>query len=103
MTEQAKPRLRAEQRWIVDRNRAVRLIREFTDRAGGFHARAAALRGYGLSRHGDIKRASVEAAHLRKEVQAVHGEFRKAVHGQPKHTRIDDLDMTFRRLIALLS
>ena len=99
------PRRRRPPQELAARQQAVAIIRPFLPRFEDWNHRAARASASILSHvttEPEKKRHRDDLAQLRGEVEAAYDEFQSAVAGQPPHSRIDDVDAAFERLLSVL-
>lgn len=89
----------------VAKRQAALIIGPFLKRFEGWNQRAARTGAFILS-HATSQSEKVrhrdDLAALREEVETAYGEFRTAVSDQPRHSRIDDVDAAFGRMLSVL-
>ncbi|WP_156384514.1 hypothetical protein [Devosia sp. Root413D1] len=99
-------RHRASQLSVLARRQANETLRPFIGALQSWHVKAARLRaiaGSFYSSNEDKALARLESGALLAEVRRRHTELHAAMKGQPSHSRLDDVDAAFRRLIDQLS
>lgn len=99
------PRRRRPSQELAVRRQALQTIRPFLDRFEDWNHRAARASAAILS-HVTTEPEKVthrdELARLRAEVEAAHAQFLTTIAGHPPHSRIDDVDAAFERLLSAL-
>lgn len=99
------PRRRRPPEELAARRQATQIIRPFLSRFEDWNHRAARASASILSHvttEPEKARHRDDLAQLRSEVEAAYDEFQSAVAGQPPHSRIDDVDAAFERLLSVL-
>lgn len=90
---------------VLDRKRAEATLRPFVVALKGWNAKAAYLRGRADSAYSseeDRSLARLECGALLAEIRHRQGDFRSAIKGEPPHSRLDDVEASFQRLIDQL-
>lgn len=99
------PRRRRPPQELAARQQAVAIIRPFLPRFENWNHRAARASASILSHvttEPEKTQHREDLALLRAEVEAAYGEFTSAAAGATPHSRIDDIDAAFERLLAVL-
>lgn len=99
------PRRRRPPQELAARQQAVQAIRPFLPRFEDWNHRAARASASILSHmttEAEKARHRDDLANLRAEVEAAHGEFTSAAAGLPPHSRLDDVEAAFERLLSVL-
>jgi len=98
-------RHRSSQASVVEQRRANGTLKPFIGALPGWHGRAARLRALVDSPYStgeDKALARLESGALLAEIRRRHSELHAAIEGEPPHSRLDDADAAFRRLIDQL-
>ncbi|KQW81072.1 hypothetical protein ASC89_04370 [Devosia sp. Root413D1] len=99
-------RHRNSQLSILAKRRANQTLGPFIGDLQGWNAKAARLRALADSSYStpeDKALARLDCGELLAEVRRRHAELQLAIKGEPPHSRFDDVDASFRRLIDQLS
>lgn len=81
---------------------AVASIAPYLKQFNGWHARSALLQARLLSGRGDPDAVHAELNRLIEEVTDGYRSFQASVATAPRHSRIDDVENTFQRLLQSL-
>ena len=81
------------------RRRATAVVATFVRQFDGWHRRSALIFGLLMAGHGDREKVRADLTSLASEVRNGYDAFRLAIENEPHHSRIDDIDTTFRRLL----
>lgn len=87
------------------RRQAAETLKPFMSALTGWNSKIAYLRGRADSVYSsdeDQTLARLESGTLLAEIRHRHADFRSAIKGEPAHSRLDDVDAAFRRLIDQL-
>lgn len=90
---------------VLEQRRANDTLRPFIGALQGWNAKAARLRALVdsfYSSEEDRALARLESGALLAEIRRRHTELHAAIKGEPPHSRLDDADAAFQRLIDQL-
>lgn len=91
---------------VLAQRRAIQTVGPFTGDLQGWNAKAARLRALADSSYStqeDKALARLECGALLLEVRRRHTELQLAIKDEPPHSRLDEVDSAFRRIIDQLS
>lgn len=98
-------RHRNTQTSVLEQRRANDTLKPFVGALQGWNGKVARLRALAdsfYSTEEDRALARFESSALLAEVRSRHTELHAAIKGEPPHSRLDDVDAAFRRLIDQL-